>query len=103
MGSEGLLGNLPSEWRMELDQYIVGKFGCSPVYTNSLTGKTILEDPRLGSLTEGWTLESGDILGGYRTPQFRNVETGEITNFDPRLEIGALKARGCNIERFRLI
>ncbi|KAK4223690.1 heterokaryon incompatibility protein-domain-containing protein [Podospora fimiseda] len=98
-----LLGPLPFNWSVVVDDDTSGY--CFFQFWNKKT-KLTKDDPRLGALPEGWESvkehreRTGDDPFVYRW--FRNVETGEEINWDPRMSIDALKKRGVNIEMFSL-
>lgn len=70
------------------------------------TGEETIEDPRLESL-EGSNWERVDHEPTLDDPEvfdyFRNKETGEVINSDPRLLPEALKARGVYLTTFCLV
>jgi hypothetical protein len=103
MDTEGLLGPLPTGWRL----HRAWDFGPRPVqaqvFTNTETGVVICEDPRLGALPDEW-----EYAGEYdpvRTarPEFRHVETQQVTRSDPRLLPEILKKRGVGVKSFLFI
>jgi predicted acylesterase/phospholipase RssA len=104
MTAEGLLGPLPVGWspRQEENGRVV--FTNGDTYTQ--------QDPRM-PLPPGWSYRYGD----WETPQeteakgledmteqwFENVETGEKSEFDPRLTPEFLMGKGLAIEELILI
>lgn len=74
-------------------------------FLNTQTKESSVEDPRLEALPPGWeridkTLERDDpTLYDF----FQNKDTGEVVNYDPRLEPEALQQRGVHLDRFSLI
>jgi hypothetical protein len=76
-------------------------------FYNSDAETTTLEDPRLGPLPPCWErTEIGRALDGddpLHCDFFRNTGTGEVINYDPRLEPDALRERGVKLERFELV
>lgn len=103
MHAELLLGELPPQYRARVQ---ADSFGFTmPSYRDMKTGKTQLEDPRLGPIPDGW-----EQLSAERTSddpvifaRFRNNATGEVFNSDPRLFPKALAARGVKLETFDLV
>jgi hypothetical protein len=75
-------------------------------FYNSETNTTCDEDPRLGLLPEEWEV----VDCGERTSEdprifrcFKNKQTGEIVNSDPRMEPEALSRRGVELRTFALV
>jgi hypothetical protein len=64
-----------------------------------------LEDPRLDSLPPKWVRAPYERLPGDPAifEKFKNMETDEIINYDPRMSLDALKARGIELEMFKLV
>ncbi|KAK3688863.1 heterokaryon incompatibility protein-domain-containing protein [Podospora appendiculata] len=78
----------------------VGHIRC--VYVDTRTGYETLNDPRLGAF-RGWDDPQGAFRRGddpYMCARFRDNETGEIANYDPRITPEALRARGVDVESF---
>jgi hypothetical protein len=99
--SIGILGQLPEPWTV---QYRLSESTYRCYYVNTSTGEKSFCDPRLGPL-EGW-----EMLGGVPESEtsilvatFRNCETGEVMNSDPRLSPDGLKNLGADIRSFHLI
>jgi hypothetical protein len=70
-------------------------------FINEMMGVVTLEDPRLGELPLGWTQTVGpDGLPRWSKDDW---DVGQATEFDPRLEIEALKERGVQIEDVILV
>lgn len=75
-------------------------------FYNSETKITQDEDPRLGPLPEEWaamgrkerTSEDPRIFA-----YFKNKQTGEIVNSDPRMEPEALRNKGVKLKTFALV
>jgi hypothetical protein len=70
-----------------------------------MTGESTDEGRWLGPLLSGW-----ERVPAVRTPEdpilftrFKNSETGELINWDPRLLPTALEARGVKLRKFELI
>jgi hypothetical protein len=75
-------------------------------FYNSETKITCDEDPRLGPLPEEWEA----VDRGERTSEdprifrcFRNKQTGEVVNSNPRMEPEALRHRGVKLWEFTLV
>lgn len=97
---EALLGELPKGWA-QVQKYYPDLIADYVSFVDGNTGKTQTEDPRLGPLRPGWRVAAHEEDSAWDS--FTNVETGEDTNFDPRLELEMLKARGVDIQEFVLI
>ncbi|KAI6085936.1 heterokaryon incompatibility protein-domain-containing protein [Hypoxylon rubiginosum] len=103
MHAELLLGPLPSTFSTG---YALDKLGYTiDWFKNNITGERQRDDPRLGPDPKGW-----ERLPQERTQddpltfvRFRNTETSEVVNWDPRLTPEALTARGVKLEKFRLV
>jgi hypothetical protein len=105
---EGLLGPIPCSWERKL---IYGNGWGRIAWIRD--GEIYLDDPRLGFLPSKWRKRYGDIGnpsdhpyeddGSPRFLWFENLETGDWTNFDPRLTSQALIAKGVDIEDFVLV
>lgn len=94
MDAQGLLGPLPSPWRAHFTQDTsTGAF--VPRYLNGLTSVLSVDDPRLGSLPDGWTL--------FDDGRFHHMESRRITDQDPRWQLEALEARGVDLQNFHLV
>ncbi|KAL2023614.1 hypothetical protein VTK56DRAFT_1771 [Thermocarpiscus australiensis] len=99
----GILGSFPPRWEVLLKGDAMGR--PTQRFLDTRTGLETLEDPRLGNLPPGWERvpyqkldDDPDIL-----ERFRNMETGEVVNSDPRLSPHALAARGVKLQSFRLV
>ncbi|CAN8101822.1 unnamed protein product [Discula destructiva] len=99
---EALLGRLPRPWRgvaawAHGDRRVLR-------FVNEQTREMTEEDPRL-TASPSW--ERCERVLDRDDPTiydfFKNTETGEIINYDPRLEPEALDARGVNLTWFALI
>ncbi|PLB34246.1 HET-domain-containing protein [Aspergillus candidus] len=108
MHSEGVLGRFPPGWK---GIFLMDENGLDrPCYrcdeSDSPDGTvTTEEDPRLGPVPPPF-----ERVASQRTPddptnfvRFRNCETGEVVNYDPRLTPEALRGRGVNVETFHLV
>jgi hypothetical protein len=103
MYGEGLLGPLPQNWHVEVFTGQLGQFGVE--FVNSSNSQRILHHPLLGPALDDW-----EELSTNRTPddpaifaRFRNRNTGEVINSDPRFLPEALRGRGILLTEFDLI
>ncbi|KAH8598663.1 heterokaryon incompatibility protein-domain-containing protein [Bisporella sp. PMI_857] len=103
--SNAFLGPLPSPWAAHVFNDSTGVFTVLRFY-NAETKTTCDEDPRLGPLPEEWEA----VDRGERTSEdprilrcFKNKQTGEIVNSDPRMEPGVLRGRGVKLRIFALV
>ncbi|KAL7627071.1 hypothetical protein AAE478_003847 [Parahypoxylon ruwenzoriense] len=102
---EGVLGPLPAPWQAVFRTDEAGVF--VPYFRDPRAGVDSDEDPRLRALDLDPVWE---CCAGERTrddPQlyarYRNRDTGEVLNSDPRLLPEALEGRGVALRRFRLV
>jgi hypothetical protein len=103
MEGESLLGQLPEPWKAQIH---VDSSGIrKPYYINTINGKSTDEGSWLGPLPSEW-----ERVPAVRTPEdpilltrFRNKDTGELVNWDPRLLPEALEARSVKPRKFELI
>jgi hypothetical protein len=97
-----LLGALPRPWKVMADSGpgLRGIFR----FFNPDTGETTAEDPRL-ELSAKWERIEKEIDAD--DPEhydfFKHKETGEVINYDPRLEPEALEAKGVQLTWFSLV
>ena len=104
MDGESLLGQLPPHWKVrpqrETDNEIT-----VPRYLNTDLNAMSRDDPRLGDLPPEWVRikQRRTADDPILFAQHRNKLTGEIINFDPRMLPENLRARGVNLETFRLV
>lgn len=104
--ANGLLGPLPKPWRV---QVFTDESGLRSIYKflNPDTGVLSEEDPRLPPLDgDKWERaprgrRTGDDPITFQ--RFRNKLTGEVVNYDPRMDRDALEARGVRIREFNLV
>lgn len=109
MNGEGLLGPLHSGWSVNwvfLSEVLLG------VHVNH-ENKATQQDPRLDVLPPGWRFRYGpkedlqdaefDQDGNMLLQWFENIETGEVTEHDPRLRIKDLKDIGVDIQDLILV
>lgn len=97
-----LLGPLPAPWR-GIAAWVRGDRRVLR-FANSETKEVRVEDPRLSPLA-GWERVERELDRDDPTIYdfFRNKDTGEVVNYDPRLEPGALEARGLKLEWLDLV
>lgn len=101
--AEAFLGPLPVPW---IIQYKPDSFGAqAPYFLNKDTNEEAQQDPRLEDLPPGWEAVQGDRTRDdpMLFKWFRNGNTGEAMNSDPRMLPGALRDRGVALETFRLV
>lgn len=100
--AEGLLGPLPDEFVMQMHRPN-GVY--QPSFLNTKEEKVCEEDPRLGEMPRSW--EKIDFTPSQDDPiyavKYRNKDTDEVLNSDPRLLPDMLRARGVNLQTFRLV
>ncbi|KAL8833935.1 MAG: hypothetical protein Q9170_004011 [Blastenia crenularia] len=100
MTGEALLGELPKQWmhvQKLFPEYSL-EYG---IFLDGNTGQIHVEDPRLGPLPAGWRIGSHQEETAWNW--FVNDATGEETEWDPRLEPDMLRARGVELQEFRLV
>ena len=101
MEGETLLGTLPTDWQ-RVRRHFPNLGGRYDAFTNVQTGVVQVEDPRLGPLPAGWRIAHHRREHAYNL--FSNEELGVTgTSTDPRLSPEALRAKGVNLEEFRLV
>lgn len=103
--SNALLGPLPSPWMVHASYTSRGRDAYT--FFNKETGESTKEDPRLVDLRSSTPWERIE-----RTPDgddpihydfFSDKVTGEVINYDPRLEPHALNERGVSLSTFALV
>lgn len=97
----GLLGKLPSNWQ-RVDRYDRDTKGNYDAFVNRDASIVQVEDPRLGPLPLGWR------IANHRYKHLYNRYTNEAagirkSKFDPRMSSEALKARGIDLQEYRLV
>ncbi len=95
------LGPLPPPWKA------IGTMGKNRVvsqFFNPESGEITFEDPRLKPVEE-WERFERELDGDDPTDYafFRHKVTGEVINYDPRLEPEELELRGVPLRKFILI
>ncbi|KAF5660675.1 heterokaryon incompatibility protein [Fusarium heterosporum] len=95
------LGPLPKNWKVIIRGDALGR--PFQLFTNIVTGQETMEDPRM-SLPPNWEPALYERLPDDPAlfHKFRNIETGEVINHDPRLMPETLKARGVSLQVFTL-
>ncbi|KAL3418721.1 heterokaryon incompatibility protein [Phlyctema vagabunda] len=101
--SVGVLGQLPDDWKTIIKGDALGR--PTQMFANLRSDEETLEDPRLEPLPQSWKRATYDRRADNPAifERFGNLKTGELANHDPRLSPKALKARGVNIQLFRLV
>ena len=108
MHGEGVLGRFPPGWK---GIFLMDENGLDrPCYCcgdSDSPGDTVTteEDPRLGPVPRPFErVESQRTLDDPTNfVRFRNSQTGEVINYDPRLTLEALRERGVHVESFQLV
>ena len=99
----GFLGPLPDRWETITKGDALGR--PTQRFINPRNGEETLDDPRLEPLP--WNWERATYERHADDPaifqRFRNLETDEVVNYDPRLSPKALEARIVNLQSFRLV
>lgn len=101
MDGESVLGPLPLSWKIQVKtRYGVQTYQFVETATNTVT----TDDPRLPSLPDEWAqvLRERTQDDPLDSKEFRNADTGEIINSDPRMLLEALQQRGVKLKTFRL-
>lgn len=99
MDGAAFVGSLPDTWQSVLRYDSVSR-DCFLAIKNLETGRTQIEDPRLGPLPAGWRIGTHEKESDYN--MYVNDETGRRTNRDPRASPEALRARGVKLQDFWL-
>jgi hypothetical protein len=97
------LGPLPAPWKLRYRSCHFGGFQAR--FFNSATSEESVHDPRLGPLPEKWEWMQAQRTreDPYFFEKYRNKETGEVINSDPRMLPKALRARGVELEMITLV
>ncbi|KAI9687976.1 MAG: hypothetical protein M1820_010374 [Bogoriella megaspora] len=94
MDAQAVLGPLELPWKAHFMQdTTTGDFLLR--FLNTETSVISAEDPRLGPLPEGWTESEGK--------HWKNMESGETVDTDPRWSVEELRRRGCDLRPFLLV
>ncbi|KAI1387626.1 heterokaryon incompatibility protein-domain-containing protein [Hypoxylon trugodes] len=99
-----LLGPIPSPYRARAFYTSDGRENYG--FVNSDSGELDKEDPRLEPLSSTtWRRIHQDVDGDcpMHYDFFQQQETGQVTNYDPRLEPEILRERGIHLNLFSLI
>lgn len=98
-----LLGPLPDGWNIQV-HFISTTLGSKYYYYDEATDELTEEDPRLEPLVE-WERVHSDRTGDdpETFQRFKDLTTGEVINYDPRMSPEALRKRGVPLEMFSLI
>lgn len=98
----GLLGPLPKGWKAIIRGDALGR--PNQRFTDPRSNTEVVEDPRLESLPANWERATYERLEDDPAifEKFRNLETGELVNYDPRMSPKALEVRGVELQSFRL-
>jgi hypothetical protein len=98
----GILGPLPDHWETIIKGDALGR--PTQRFVHLRDHEETLNDPRLKPLPWNWERATYERLADDPAifERFRNVETGELVNYDPRLFPEALEARGVELQSFRL-
>jgi hypothetical protein len=102
MDAKSILGPMPDPWKIQMwkiDGWNI------PYFFNTATKTYSTEDPRLPPLPPQWEKNQRKRTQDdpYFFGEFRNRETGEIMNSDPRMLPAALEQRGVRLESLRLV
>lgn len=107
MDGEAILGPLPSSYHIESRDDALDFEAFIPVYVENATHRAQREDPRLRNIPLPPEWESFEKERTRDDPliyrMFRNKNTGEVINSDPRLFPEALRERGVPVQRITLI
>ena len=99
----GILGPLPDHWSAIIRGDALGR--PTPRYISLEDQHETKDDPRLGPLPDKWervtSVRSAEDPSIFE--RFKNLETDELVDSDPRLFPDALVARGIELQRFALI
>jgi hypothetical protein len=99
----GFLGPLPNRWETIIKGDALGR--PTQWFINLINGEETLDDPRLEPLPWNWERATYERHAGDPAifERFRNIETGELVNYDPRLSPKGLEARVVKLQSFRLV
>ncbi|KAM0799809.1 heterokaryon incompatibility protein-domain-containing protein [Usnea florida] len=101
MEGAGLLGKLPSNWQ-RVDRYDPDLKNYYDAFINRDTDIVQIEDPRLGPLPPGWRI--ADHIDKHMVNWYTNEAAGIFdSDFDPRMSPEALRARGIDLQEYRLV
>jgi hypothetical protein len=99
----GILGPLPDHWKVIIKGDAIGKPTHRFVHLSD--NEETVNDPRLEPLPLNWERAAYERLTDDPAifERFKNVVTGELVNYDPRLSPERLKACGIDLQSFRLV
>ncbi len=99
----GLLGPLPKGWKAIIRGDALGR--PNQRFVNPRDNREVIDDPRLGYLPANWERTTYERQADDPAifERFRNIVTGEMVNYDPRLSPEALEARGVQLRSFKLV
>ena len=101
MDGAGLLGMLPKPWQ-RVTRYNLDLKDEHVAFIDRDTGTVQVEDPRLGPPPPGWRIADHRYKHVYNT--YTNEAAGVFeSDFDPRMTPEALKARGIDLQEYRLV
>lgn len=105
MDGEGVLGAISDPWKARMKMW-EDSFLLRPHFFNTVTKALSTDDPRLPPLPATWE-EQGLRERKQEDPfffrEFKDRETGDVINSDPRMFPEALRQRGIQLESFRLV
>lgn len=99
----GILGPLPDHWGTIIKGDALGRPTQRFVHLGD--NEETLNDPRLEPLPSNWERATYERFADDPAifERFKNLETGELVNYDPRLSPEVLEARGVELQSFKLI
>jgi hypothetical protein len=99
----GFLGPLPDGWESIIKGDALGR--PTQRFVNLENGEETLDDPRLGPLPGSWERvtyqRQADDPAIFE--RFKNMDTEDLVNYDPRMTPDSLEARGIKLRSFRLV
>ena len=99
----GILGPLPDHWKVIIKGDAFGR--PTHRFFHLSDNEETLNDPRLEPLPLNWERATYERFANDPAifERFRNLVTGELVNYDPRLSPERLEARGVELQSFRLV
>lgn len=99
----GILGPLPDHWKTIIKGDALGR--PTQCFVRPSDHEETLDDPRLEPLPMNWARATYERLADDPAifERFKNLETDELVNYDPRFSPEMLEARGVKLEPFRLV
>jgi hypothetical protein len=103
IGDVRLLGPLSAGWKVIIRGDALGR--PTQRFLHCSDHEETFDDPRLEPLANNWERVTCERSDEDPTifEKFRNLETGEVVNYDPRLCPKVLASRGIELKSFRLI